>query len=199
MSHLHQERSASREMSGIPWTKTSVILTPGETETDASWLATMWEFKATNPESVQEKKDLHIWRKKSWNALFFLFISFVYLIINQAVRIRTCAMWMLVYVVHAENMSRVLHPSHCGVCPPPLHSALLPTCCPLTVPCIWVVALVNLPCCISLQTTSDRPFIQKLFRPVSPEGSAHTLGDLLKEMCPAALPSDGTSAHTSHR
>ncbi|KAK9514368.1 hypothetical protein VZT92_027840 [Zoarces viviparus] len=41
------------------------------------------------------------------------------------------------------------------------------------------------------QTTSDRPFIQKLFRPVSPEGSVHTLCDLLKEMYPVALPSDG--------
>ncbi|KAM8870321.1 autophagy protein 5 [Spinachia spinachia] len=41
------------------------------------------------------------------------------------------------------------------------------------------------------QTTSDRPFIQKLFRPTSPEGSAHTLGDLLREMCPTALPTDG--------
>lgn len=43
---------------------------------------------------------------------------------------------------------------------------------------------------------SDRPFIQKLFRPVSPEGNVHTLGDLLKEMYPTALPNDGTSAHT---
>uniref|UniRef100_A0A8C4GT74 Autophagy protein 5 n=1 Tax=Dicentrarchus labrax TaxID=13489 RepID=A0A8C4GT74_DICLA len=32
------------------------------------------------------------------------------------------------------------------------------------------------------QTMSDRPFIQKLFRPVSPEGNVHTLGDLLKEI-----------------
>lgn len=37
---------------------------------------------------------------------------------------------------------------------------------------------------------SDRPFIQKLFRPVSPEGSAHTLGDLLKEMYPDAITND---------
>lgn len=51
---------------------------------------------------------------------------------------------------------------------------------------------------VSLQTMSDRPFIQKLFRPVSPEGNVQTLGDLLKEMYPAALPSDGTSVHT-HR
>lgn len=44
---------------------------------------------------------------------------------------------------------------------------------------------------IHLQTMSDRPFIQKLFRPVSPEGDAHTLGNLLKEMYPAALPNHG--------
>lgn len=60
---------------------------------------------------------------------------------------------------------------------------------------ICVAVLVNLPCSISLQTMSDRPFIQKLFRPVSPEGNVHTLGNLLKEMYPAALPNDGTSAH----
>lgn len=42
---------------------------------------------------------------------------------------------------------------------------------------------------------SDRPFIQKLFRPVSPEGNAHTLGDLLKEMYPAAITNDGKSTH----
>lgn len=40
------------------------------------------------------------------------------------------------------------------------------------------------------QTTSDRPFIQKLFRPVTAEGQTHTLGDLLKEMFPAAVTSD---------
>uniref|UniRef100_A0A3B3SR57 Autophagy protein 5 n=1 Tax=Paramormyrops kingsleyae TaxID=1676925 RepID=A0A3B3SR57_9TELE len=40
------------------------------------------------------------------------------------------------------------------------------------------------------QPTSDRPFIQKLFRPVSPDGHVHTLGDLLKEMLPAAIPKD---------
>lgn len=47
---------------------------------------------------------------------------------------------------------------------------------------------------------SERPFIQKLFRPVSPEGNVHTLGDLLKEMYPAAIPNDGrsTNRHT-HR
>lgn len=49
---------------------------------------------------------------------------------------------------------------------------------------------------ISFQTMIERPFIQKLFRPVSPEGTVHTLGDLLKEVYPAALPNDGTSAHT---
>ncbi|KAK6488626.1 autophagy protein 5 isoform X1 [Huso huso] len=42
------------------------------------------------------------------------------------------------------------------------------------------------------QTTSDRPFIQKLFRPVTAEGQTHTLGDLLKEMFSAAVtPNDG--------
>lgn len=61
-----------------------------------------------------------------------------------------------------------------------------------------LLSFVNMPCSVSLQTMSDRPFIQKLFRPVSPEGNVQTLGDLLKEMYPAALPSDGTSAHT-HR
>uniref|UniRef100_A0A665T4V4 Autophagy protein 5 n=1 Tax=Echeneis naucrates TaxID=173247 RepID=A0A665T4V4_ECHNA len=40
------------------------------------------------------------------------------------------------------------------------------------------------------QTMSDRPFIQKLFRPVSPEGNTHTLGSLLKEMYPAAIPNE---------
>lgn len=48
-------------------------------------------------------------------------------------------------------------------------------------------------CAVSLQTMSDRPFIQKLFRPVSAEGSVHTLGDLLKEMYPTALQNEGTS------
>ncbi|KAG7475257.1 hypothetical protein JOB18_028283 [Solea senegalensis] len=41
------------------------------------------------------------------------------------------------------------------------------------------------------QTMSDRPFIQKQFRPVSPEGKVHTLGILLKEMYPAAIPNEG--------
>ncbi|KAK3534797.1 hypothetical protein QTP86_025752 [Hemibagrus guttatus] len=40
------------------------------------------------------------------------------------------------------------------------------------------------------QTLNDRPFIQKLFRPVSPEGHALTLGDLLKEVVPAAICQD---------
>lgn len=48
----------------------------------------------------------------------------------------------------------------------------------------------------SFQTMIDRPFIQKLFRPISPEGAVHTLGDLLKEVYPAAVPNDGTCAHT---
>uniref|UniRef100_A0A8C1EBX6 Autophagy protein 5 n=1 Tax=Cyprinus carpio carpio TaxID=630221 RepID=A0A8C1EBX6_CYPCA len=37
------------------------------------------------------------------------------------------------------------------------------------------------------QTMGERPFIQKLFRPVSPEGHTLTLGDLLKELFPAAI------------
>ncbi|XP_034030292.1 autophagy protein 5 isoform X1 [Thalassophryne amazonica] len=45
------------------------------------------------------------------------------------------------------------------------------------------------------QTLSDRPFIQKLFRPVSADGQPHTLGDLLKEMYPAAVPDDGEKKH----
>lgn len=61
---------------------------------------------------------------------------------------------------------------------------------------ICIAVLVNLPCSNSLQTMSDRPFIQKLFRPLSAEGNVHTLGDLLKETYPAALPNDGRSAHT---
>ncbi len=38
---------------------------------------------------------------------------------------------------------------------------------------------------------SDRPFLQKLFRPVSPEGHVLTLGDLLKELFPAAVCAEG--------
>lgn len=60
---------------------------------------------------------------------------------------------------------------------------------------ICVAVLADLLCCNLLQTMSDRPFIQKLFRPVSPEGNVLTLGDLLKEMYPAALPNQGTCAH----
>ncbi|XP_003935975.1 autophagy protein 5 isoform X1 [Saimiri boliviensis] len=42
------------------------------------------------------------------------------------------------------------------------------------------------------QTTTERPFIQKLFRPVAADGQLHTLGDLLKEVCPSAVaPEDG--------
>uniref|UniRef100_A0A3Q2HL34 Autophagy protein 5 n=1 Tax=Equus caballus TaxID=9796 RepID=A0A3Q2HL34_HORSE len=42
------------------------------------------------------------------------------------------------------------------------------------------------------QTTTERPFIQKLFRPVAADGQLHTLGDLLREVCPSALaPEDG--------
>ncbi|XP_069462681.1 autophagy protein 5 isoform X2 [Ambystoma mexicanum] len=40
------------------------------------------------------------------------------------------------------------------------------------------------------QATSDRPFIQKLFRPVASDGQQLTLGDLIKEVCPAAIPSE---------
>ncbi|XP_066558047.1 autophagy protein 5 isoform X2 [Amia ocellicauda] len=41
------------------------------------------------------------------------------------------------------------------------------------------------------QTMSDRPFIQKLFRPVTTDGQPNTLGDLLKEVFPAAVTPDG--------
>ncbi|XP_054555044.1 autophagy protein 5 isoform X2 [Talpa occidentalis] len=37
------------------------------------------------------------------------------------------------------------------------------------------------------QTTTERPFIQKLFRPMTADGHLHTLGDLLKEVCPSAV------------
>lgn len=37
------------------------------------------------------------------------------------------------------------------------------------------------------QTTTERPFIQKLFRPVAADGQLHTLGDLLREVCPSAV------------
>ncbi|XP_069582387.1 autophagy protein 5 isoform X1 [Ranitomeya imitator] len=42
------------------------------------------------------------------------------------------------------------------------------------------------------QATSERPFVQKLFRPLASDGKPHTLGDLIKEVCPAAVtPEDG--------
>ncbi|XP_072854368.1 autophagy protein 5 isoform X1 [Pogona vitticeps] len=41
------------------------------------------------------------------------------------------------------------------------------------------------------QATTERPFIQKLFRPVAADGQLHTLGDLLKDACPAALNPEG--------
>ncbi|XP_049754309.1 autophagy protein 5 isoform X1 [Elephas maximus indicus] len=41
------------------------------------------------------------------------------------------------------------------------------------------------------QTTTERPFIQKLFRPVAADGQLHTLGDLLKEVCPSAVSPEG--------
>uniref|UniRef100_A0A4W3HKL4 Autophagy protein 5 n=1 Tax=Callorhinchus milii TaxID=7868 RepID=A0A4W3HKL4_CALMI len=41
------------------------------------------------------------------------------------------------------------------------------------------------------QPLNEKPFIQKLFRPLSPDGQPHSLGDLLKEVFPAAVPSDG--------
>ncbi|XP_069582394.1 autophagy protein 5 isoform X3 [Ranitomeya imitator] len=37
------------------------------------------------------------------------------------------------------------------------------------------------------QATSERPFVQKLFRPLASDGKPHTLGDLIKEVCPAAV------------
>ena len=42
------------------------------------------------------------------------------------------------------------------------------------------------------QTTTEWPFIRQLFRPVATDGQLHTLGDLLKEVCPSAVaPEDG--------
>uniref|UniRef100_A0AC11EPC9 Autophagy related 5 n=1 Tax=Ovis aries TaxID=9940 RepID=A0AC11EPC9_SHEEP len=46
------------------------------------------------------------------------------------------------------------------------------------------------------QTTTERPFIQKLFRPVSTDGQLHTLGDLLKEVCPSAVAPEGSETTT---
>ncbi|XP_038655175.1 autophagy protein 5 isoform X2 [Scyliorhinus canicula] len=40
------------------------------------------------------------------------------------------------------------------------------------------------------QPLNERPFIQKLFRPISGDGQPHNLGDLLKEMFPAAVTSE---------
>ncbi|MEE6475945.1 hypothetical protein FKM82_010909 [Ascaphus truei] len=40
------------------------------------------------------------------------------------------------------------------------------------------------------QATSDRAFLQKLFRPVAADGKPHTLRDLIKEVCPAAVSSE---------
>ncbi|XP_072911946.1 autophagy protein 5 isoform X2 [Hemitrygon akajei] len=40
------------------------------------------------------------------------------------------------------------------------------------------------------QPLNERLFIQKLFRPISSEGQPHNLGDLLKEMFPAAVTSE---------
>lgn len=65
--------------------------------------------------------------------------------------------------------------------------------------CVCVALHANFLHAISFQTVSERPFIQKLFRPLSPEGAVHTLGDLLKEMYPAALASDGTYARCFQR
>lgn len=42
------------------------------------------------------------------------------------------------------------------------------------------------------QATTERPFIQKLFRPIASGGQLHTLGDLLKDVCPSAIASEGT-------
>ncbi|XP_077018645.1 autophagy protein 5 isoform X1 [Tamandua tetradactyla] len=46
------------------------------------------------------------------------------------------------------------------------------------------------------QTTTERPFIQKLFRPVAADGQLHTLGDLLKEVCPSAVAPEGSRNQT---
>ncbi|KAG2467786.1 ATG5 protein, partial [Polypterus senegalus] len=41
------------------------------------------------------------------------------------------------------------------------------------------------------QTVSERPFIQKLFRPITAEGQPHVLIDLLKEVSPFAVSQGG--------
>ncbi|XP_074982713.1 autophagy protein 5 isoform X2 [Caretta caretta] len=46
------------------------------------------------------------------------------------------------------------------------------------------------------QVTTERPFIQKLFRPVAANGQLNTLGDLLKEVCPAAITPEGPWPHS---
>lgn len=42
------------------------------------------------------------------------------------------------------------------------------------------------------QATTERPFIQKLFRPIASGGQMHSLGDLLKDVCPSAIDHEGT-------
>ncbi|TKC52594.1 hypothetical protein EI555_018043 [Monodon monoceros] len=49
------------------------------------------------------------------------------------------------------------------------------------------------------QTTTERPFIQKLFRPVATDGQLHTLGDLLKEVCPSAVAPEGVENEISYK
>ncbi|KAL0624106.1 hypothetical protein AAY473_007823, partial [Plecturocebus cupreus] len=46
-------------------------------------------------------------------------------------------------------------------------------------------------------TTTERPFIQKLFRPVAADGQLHTLGDLLKEVCPSAVAPEALTVYKS--
>ncbi|XP_033368744.1 autophagy protein 5 isoform X3 [Parus major] len=44
------------------------------------------------------------------------------------------------------------------------------------------------------QATTERPFIQKLFRPIASGGQLHTLGDLLKDVCPSAITPEGVQS-----